>query len=289
MQEFDTSVFFVDNFINIVLVPLKGSDTMFPRYGRSHRKYKVRQPTPTHSYGEKLKARTIVSAVILVILIVMSFFKFTPSGRIKKYLYTSYNLKNWQEAFMPAFKKAGAFSEKTVAVYADVFNLKKEEKDSSVSRQPVAKAQAHTVLEMCGPPEIKKEAERWIMPHPGEISSVYGERVHPVTGEVNTHNGIDIAASYGENVCTVHSGTVEKTGTDNVNGNYIIVNHGEGITSVYIHLSVICVNPGQMLQPGEKIGEVGSTGVSTGPHLHFEIKENGVSVNPEKYIYPDKG
>ena len=122
------------------------------------------------------------------------------------------------------------------------------------------------------------------VPTYGEISSVFGTRVHPISGETLEHTGIDIAADGGACVAAAAGGTVEKTGEDSANGKYIIVRHSANCTTVYAHLSKVCVAEGEAVDSSIKIGEVGSSGISTGPHLHFEIKINQKSVNPENYV-----
>ena len=261
---------------------------MFPRYGRRHRRYKVKTPSPKMTYEKKLKIRSLLSLGLLVIFVAVSFFDWIPGHKIKEWLNTTYSYTQWKESFAPVFNSVGNYSKKALAYYGEIFDIGTNGKEREIDHTPKARAKALFPSEMQGPKK-QETAEFWRMPHPGNISSAFGERIHPVTGEKNFHNGIDIAANHGDDVLTVHSGSVNKTGYDDANGNFVIISHGEGVSSIYIHLSVISVSLGESLSPGQKIGEVGSTGMSTGPHLHFEIKENGVSVNPQKYIYPDKG
>jgi murein DD-endopeptidase MepM/ murein hydrolase activator NlpD len=115
-------------------------------------------------------------------------------------------------------------------------------------------------------------------PSRGSISSGFGMR----WGKM--HKGIDIAASLGASINSVLAGIVTFTGWQEGYGNVIIINHGEGLETAYAHCSVISVKRNEAIKLGEKIGEVGSTGHSTGPHLHFEVRENGVAINPQKYI-----
>lgn len=115
-------------------------------------------------------------------------------------------------------------------------------------------------------------------PSRGSISSSFGMR----WGKM--HKGIDIAANFGATINTVLGGTVTYAAWQDGYGNVIKVDHGEGIETTYAHCSVLTVKKGEVVKLGEKIGEVGSTGNSTGPHLHFEVRENGEPKNPEKYI-----
>jgi len=114
----------------------------------------------------------------------------------------------------------------------------------------------------------------------------FGYRIHPVSGVRQMHNGIDIAAPMGTNVYAVASGTVtvSSSGWNGGFGTYIRIDHGNGITTHYAHLSNRFVQAGQTVTQGQHIGAVGSTGVSTGPHLHFEIRRNGRPIDPETYL-----
>jgi len=120
----------------------------------------------------------------------------------------------------------------------------------------------------------------------GRVSSEYGMRTHPITGRRKMHSGMDIAAPKGTGVSSMANGKVTFAGKRGGYGNMIIVDHGNGITTRYAHLNSINVQRGQSVNAGQHIGGVGSTGHSTGNHLHFEVRENGNSVNPRKYINP---
>ena len=121
------------------------------------------------------------------------------------------------------------------------------------------------------------------------ITSVQGNRVHPITGQHGTHGGTDIGASYGSAIYAAGSGTVvtayNNSAYNGGYGNYAMINHGNGIQTLYAHMSVCSVTVGQTVSAGQTIGYVGSTGRSTGPHLHFEVRVNGSRVDPQSY-YP---
>ena len=115
----------------------------------------------------------------------------------------------------------------------------------------------------------------------GVITSSFGARLDPFTGRsVKFHGGIDIGAPYGTDVFAARTGTVETTGWSDIYGNYIIVVHDSTWETLYGHLSKISVSKGQKVKVGETIGLVGSTGMSTGPHLHFETRRRGVATDP---------
>ena len=121
------------------------------------------------------------------------------------------------------------------------------------------------------------------------LSSAYGMRMSPLTGEMRFHRGIDLAASEGTLVYSCKSGSVIRcTKGDPIYGNYIVLKHDKGMTSIYAHLSDIFVREGDIVGGGARIGRVGKTGAATGPHLHFEIRINGVSTDP-RGLLPDYG
>ena len=123
----------------------------------------------------------------------------------------------------------------------------------------------------------------WPCPSSSNISSYYGPRVAPTAGATSYHRGIDIPCGMGSPVVAVASGTVIYVGYLGSGGNAVIVDHGSGISSCYFHLSDFAVTEGMSVTAGQTICYSGNTGVSTGPHLHFAVRENGEYVNPLKY------
>jgi len=119
----------------------------------------------------------------------------------------------------------------------------------------------------------------FIMPIEGEITSEFGQRVHPVFNTVREHNGIDISGEYGDKIKASMAGVVAETGEDPTLGKYIWIVNGEYKT-LYAHCSKILAQKNQRVEQGDIIAEVGDTGLASGVHLHFEIWENDVPVNP---------
>lgn len=117
------------------------------------------------------------------------------------------------------------------------------------------------------------------------LTSGFGPRVNPVTGDFRNHNGLDLAAPAGTEVYAVRDGTVTETGEDAVYGKYVVIGHAEGWASLYGHLSKIETSLRRRVESGTLIGKVGSTGQSTGPHLHFELRQNGKAQDPGKYLF----
>jgi len=121
----------------------------------------------------------------------------------------------------------------------------------------------------------------FIWPVRGPINSYYGWRRNPFNGSVTQyHTGIDIGGSTGTAVVAAMAGRVSVVGEDSVYGKYVIINHHSGYRTLYAHLNVIRTRTGANVVQGERIGDVGSTGLSTGPHLHFTIYKDGVTINP---------
>ena len=123
-----------------------------------------------------------------------------------------------------------------------------------------------------------------LWPLAGEITSDFGWRTHPITGSQSFHSGIDIGGDYGEPIYAAQAGTVEYAGWISGYGNAVIINHGGGISTLYGHCQALLVSTGQSVAQGELIAECGSTGNSTGPHCHFEVRVNGEPVNPLGYL-----
>lgn len=128
--------------------------------------------------------------------------------------------------------------------------------------------------------------EDMIWPLPGDyrIYSYFGYRVAPTEGASTYHRGLDIGGEYGASIVSVLAGTVEVSSYSTTSGNYVIVNHGNGLRTAYLHNSKNLVSVGDYVKQGTVVGLVGSTGVSTGPHLHFGVSVNGTYVDPLNYL-----
>lgn len=121
-------------------------------------------------------------------------------------------------------------------------------------------------------------------PAPGYISSTFGMRVDPFTGSPQMHAGIDFATSLGSPVTAPADGTVVKARSKGAYGLTVQLDHGHGLTTLFGHMSRIHVEEGQTVRRGDLLGAVGNTGRSTGPHLHYEVRLNGIPVDPSRYI-----
>lgn len=123
-----------------------------------------------------------------------------------------------------------------------------------------------------------------VWPAEGEITSPFGWRVHPIFGTQRLHTGIDIGADYGDSIRAADGGVVIHADWMGGYGNTVIIDHGNGISTLYAHNSQLLVNEGQTVAKGQTVARCGSTGYSTGPHLHFEVRQNGSPVNPLNYL-----
>ena len=124
----------------------------------------------------------------------------------------------------------------------------------------------------------------WPVPSSDRVTSKFGMRYHPIHKEYRMHYGIDIGAPQGVNIVAADSGTVITSRYSSSYGNYIVISHGNGMTTLYAHLSSRLVKEGAAVTKGQTVGKCGSTGDSTGPHLHFEVSLNGTRVDPLKYF-----
>ena len=127
-----------------------------------------------------------------------------------------------------------------------------------------------------------------VWPAKGWITSDFGQRTDPYTAEKVMHEGLDIAAPHGKDVTAPADGTVIFAGLEGSYGNVLVIDHGYGVKTRYGHLSKVEVRPGDHVRRGDLLGAVGNTGRSTGPHLHYEVRINGISTNPRKFILDDQ-
>lgn len=133
---------------------------------------------------------------------------------------------------------------------------------------------------------IKYDGGMFQMPCPGytRISEQYGNRIHPILGTKQFHNGVDFAAPSGSSILAAYNGKVVAASYNSSMGNYVMIDHGDGLYTIYMHASKLYVSAGQTVSKGTQIAAVGSTGRSTGPHLHFSVRLNGSYVSPWDYL-----
>ena len=168
-------------------------------------------------------------------------------------------------------------------------NRKLDEQDASIAavQAEIERKQAEyeAQRQQNGTVIVSESGYAWPLPGHYRLTSLFGYRIHPVSGKPHSHSGIDIAASTGTPIQAARSGqvitSVYGTGAYWSYGNYVVIDHGDGETSLYAHMSSRAVSEGEMVTQGQVIGYVGATGNTTGPHLHLEIRENGQRVDPE--------
>ncbi|NLJ34447.1 MAG: peptidoglycan DD-metalloendopeptidase family protein [Firmicutes bacterium] len=131
---------------------------------------------------------------------------------------------------------------------------------------------------------VGKGGMQWPTGPSRRITSEFGMRSHPVFGGNRMHSGLDIAAPHGQPIFAAAAGKVLVSGVQGGYGNTVVLDHGGGISTLYGHASALLVQPGQVVARGQTIARIGSTGVSTGPHVHFEVRVNGTPVNPRDWL-----
>lgn len=142
----------------------------------------------------------------------------------------------------------------------------------------------HDLYELLKSRQSKLDATPTVWPVRGWVTSGFGYRVSPFTGANQLHEGLDIAASLGTSIRSPASGRVMAVDTSEGFGKTLLIDHGYGFVTMYGHNSEIYVKPGQRVKRGDVVAAVGNTGRTTGPHVHYELRMNGVPINPMKYI-----
>ena len=158
--------------------------------------------------------------------------------------------------------------------------------NSTIAALEAAAAAERKQLEELNKPKVTYDGGMFQLPLTSykRISDEYGYRMHPTLGVQKFHNGVDFAAPSGTPILAAYGGTVVGAAYNSSMGNYVMINHGDGLYTIYMHASALYVSQGQTVSKGEQIAAVGSTGRSTGPHLHFSVRVNGEYVNPWNYL-----
>ena len=173
-----------------------------------------------------------------------------------------------------------------------VMNDAKRQKDAAVAMEADLIAESNNVRQLIQARSGSVQAGgtivhgsgAFIWPCNGPITSPFGYRTHPIFGTTIYHAGIDIGVDYGTPIHAADSGTVILAGWCGGYGNAVIIDHGNGLQTLYGHNTSVAVSEGQAVSQGEVIAYAGSTGYSTGPHCHFEVRENGEAVDPMGYL-----
>ena len=174
-----------------------------------------------------------------------------------------------------------AFDQNQKAQQAAYDNIDRLESEANAWNDKIRKLQAAQVGRVGG---VSGSITTWPVPGYYEISSPFGWRTHPITKKRSLHTGTDIVAPSGKKITAAGAGVVIMAGWNDAYGNMIIIDHGKGISTLYGHQSALNVTEGQSVQANQVIGKVGSTGWSTGAHLHFEVRVSGNPTDPLQYF-----
>lgn len=166
----------------------------------------------------------------------------------------------------------------------DAANARIDELVAELERQRAAEAAANNPGGGGGGGAVGNGNFIWPCPSCTYITSRFGPRIHPVTGAYKNHTGLDIGAGYGAAIVAADGGTVILADVNGGYGNCVMIDHGNGYVTLYGHMSSYAVSEGQSVSQGDTVGYVGSTGVSTGPHLHFEVRSGGSRIDPEQFF-----
>jgi murein DD-endopeptidase MepM/ murein hydrolase activator NlpD len=263
-------------------------DRRYKKKKRSYRKYNNNQK----DYMSKLINQLIVASFILLLVVGIKNIDTALTNKISDKIDNTINytidLQNTYDAVETFTNKIGIGDKDTTEVNSDKEeNITINEEDKKVNTFDNIKEKILSITEL----EEKKTVEENIVsieamqiPVNGIVSSPFGNRIHPLFDKELFHSGIDIEADEGTDILSPLSGKVIETGDSNTYGNYIRITHTDKIVTFYAHCKDISVNKGDILKKGEKIGTVGSTGSSSGAHLHFEIIYDGKYVDPLNYI-----
>lgn len=191
-------------------------------------------------------------------------------------------LKNYENKIASAENQINEYEKDLAAQEAKIKQIEAEIKRQEEEARKKAEASGET-YKTASLGDIKFI---WPCPASGRITSGFGGRSSPTEGASTNHKGIDIGAPTGSNILAAASGTVTISTYSASAGNYVVISHGGGVSTVYMHCSSRLVSVGDKVSQGDVIAKVGSTGYSTGPHLHFEIRSGGSYVNPSKYVSP---
>ena len=186
-----------------------------------------------------------------------------------------------------AAREARRSVERQIAEQAAARRVAEREKAADLARYRALQAESRRLAALIrakqsrGNGQIGKGGLLW--PTPGPVTSRYGYRTHPIYGTRRMHAGIDIGAPSGQAIVAVKAGRVVHAGAMGTYGNLVVVDHGNGFSTAYAHQTRVATYDGAQVRAGQVIGYVGSTGASTGPHLHYETRVNGEPVDPMRY------
>lgn len=175
-------------------------------------------------------------------------------------------------------------AEASEARLIEAIRARKDEYEAELDRLRVDSGSIGDMLATRQATQPRGELATNARPVPGPIVSVFGMRMHPILGYVRMHQGVDVDANMGDPIAALADGVVVWADGRNGYGNTVIIDHGNQFATLYAHQSQIVVRVGDTVRGGQMIGFIGSTGLSSGPHLHFEVRDLGVPIDPEPYL-----
>ncbi len=231
---------------------------------------------------------TVTQCVVAAILIVLLLLSFKNNGYFfgvmaegySKLAENDYKREDVSDAFVKLDDYAEAFAQ---SVYEDTSNTDRK----PAGGKDVLFTSVDALEGVCLR-DVTLETDMDVPLKNYTVTSHFGYRVSPISGKTGIHTGVDMAAAYGSRIYSAADGTVADAGWDNSYGYYVKILHGKNIVSIYAHCSSLCVVAGDEVKKGEMIAKVGSTGDSTGNHLHFEIRKDNIKINPEYIIFNDE-
>lgn len=239
----------------------------------------------------------IVQTVVCVIIIALLFISAGSEGKFASAMKTEYaklmtgdfSAQDVQEAFKSIIEYTAAFSDNAELVSGTVIEATSEEESESVKVGGGADLEftsLDTLEGICFDP-YSAEFSVAVPLEKYEVTSLFGYRISPISGNAGIHTGIDMAADYGASIYAAAGGTVVDAAYDSSYGYYVKLAHEDNFVTIYAHCSKLCVNAGDVVDKGEKIAQVGSTGDSTGNHLHFEMRKDNIRIDPGYALFSD--
>ncbi len=267
-----------------------------------------RPRTKGHSRGEGRRyAQLVVCGVLFSLLVVLKLVLPQEMGKVQTFfnekMGSSIDVQAVFSSIGEAIGGEQSVGDTAAEVYAAVFNpmeeaveVMEETAETAVAlpqeKEPeeAIEDERHVYTEENTPPDAALEQEvlgfDYCVPVMGTVSSPFGYREHPVEGVEKFHYGLDVAAAEGTEILSFADGTVQACGESSTLGKYLIVAHANDYTSLYAHCSALSVSSGETVTRGQKIAEVGQTGVATGDHLHFELRCGDTYLDPIYYAAP---
>ena len=238
--------------------------------------------------------QSIVCAILIAFMLLSArsdgkFAQIMKSGYVE-FMTTDFSGEDFSDAFK-SFKDYAAvfFNEKeteTVAVFNESEKISEEQTQEEMPTGGIdLEFSSLETLEGICFDDVDTGIEMSVPLKEYVITSPFGYRFSPINGETGVHTGLDMAADYGQSIYAVADGIVVDSAWDNSYGNYVKILHANNTVTIYAHCSSLCVDEGEKVSAGDRVARVGSTGASTGNHLHFEIRKDNIRINPEYQLF----